>query len=104
MFSSLSRLAVSIPLSVRLQRQPTRLSLLLACCGNCKSECGYKASLKTPNLDSRVRGNDTNVSFYALRAMLHSFVIPAKAGIHELLELLYREYVHQLENKFQLHS
>jgi hypothetical protein len=43
--------------------------------------------LKTPNLDSRVRGNDRNVSFYALRALLHPFVIPAKAGIHELLEV-----------------
>ena len=33
------------------------------------------------NLDSRVRGNDMKVPYYALRAMLRSLVIPADAGI-----------------------
>ena len=47
-----------------------------------------RAPLKTLNLDSRVRGNDTNVSFYALRAMLPSVVIPAKAGIHVIRGLI----------------
>ena len=53
----------------------------------------FRAPLKTPNMDSRVlrpfkglSGNDMKVAYYALHAKHCSFVIPANAGIHELLE------------------
>src|ERR1019366_6763270 len=49
----------------------------------------YRASPKTPNLDSRVRGNDIKVPYHALRALLLPFVIPAKAGIHEFSDVPY---------------
>lgn len=42
----------------------------------------YEEDKNTSNLDSRVRRNDRKVLFYALRAMIHPYVIPANAGIH----------------------
>jgi hypothetical protein len=35
------------------------------------------------HLDSRIRGNDRDVIFFALRAVISILVIPANAGIHE---------------------
>jgi hypothetical protein len=40
-----------------------------------------KETLNSLNLDSRRRGNDRKVSFLALRAVIPTSVIPAKAGI-----------------------